>query len=52
VKNADADYRTGTGEVSYDPDETSPERIVETFNRQSLYRASVETERQRKQGKR
>jgi len=28
--------------VSYDPGQTSPERIVETFNAAGLYRASID----------
>jgi len=38
---ADADFRTGRAVVTYDPAQTNPEQIVQAFNSQSFYRASV-----------
>ncbi len=43
VTSADADYLTGRANVTYDPDQATPESIVAVFNDRGFYTASVET---------
>lgn len=41
VQEADADFRTGTAVVVYDPARTKPETLTEAINSKTFYRARV-----------